>query len=258
MPELEERLLALGDSIAWPELPPHLWGDVARSATEGRRRGWPARWALAAALAVLLIVATLLAYTPTREAIAGWLNLHTIIHRVENLPATSPRPSGPVGARLDLGTQTTLNGARQQVNWTVVVPSSLGAPDEVYVKLPPSGPSGGEVSLVYTKRTDIRPAGTTGVSVLVSEARGAVSEPFFFKVLGPDATIEQITVDGHPAYWISGAPHQFAFTDDQGNPYFETMRLATNTLVFDDGGTLVRIEGDMTQAQAIGMARSMT
>jgi hypothetical protein len=260
MPDLEDQLASLAEFIEWPamgELRLPIHGEAAGVARRRGRAFWQTRWVLAAAAAIV-IVATLLAYTPTREAIAAWVNLHVTIHRTENLPTPSPLPSGPVGKRLSLGTQTTLDGAQRQVGWNVVVPSSLGAPDEVYVKLPPSGPSGGQVTLVYVSRTDIRPTGITGVSVLVTEARGRVAEQYFSKVLGPDATVEQVTVGGHAGYWISGRPHDFAFTDEQGNPYFETLRLATNTLVFDDGGTLVRIEGDMTKAQALEIARSLT
>ena len=86
MPELEEQLAALGTAIEWPETPPHLWGPRASRTVGGARRPirieWQSRWALAAA-AVLLIVATLLAYTPTRNAIADWVNVHTVFHRTE-------------------------------------------------------------------------------------------------------------------------------------------------------------------------------
>jgi hypothetical protein len=260
MPDLETQLTSLAEFIEWPavgdlRLPIH--GEAAGIARRGGRGLRQSRWALAAA-AVILIVATLVAYTPTREAVAAWLNLHVTIHRTQNLPTPSPLPSGPAGERLGLGTQTTLDGAQRQVGWNVVVPFSLGAPDEVYVKLPPSGPSGGEVTLVYVSRTDIRPTGITGVSVLVTEARGQVNEQYFGKVLGPDVNIEKVSVNGHAGWWISGKPHDFAFTDAQGNFYSDTLRLATNTLIFDDGGTLVRIEGDMTEAQALEIARSLT
>jgi len=266
MPELEDQLSALATAIAWPPSPPDLWGGVSRRLTEGQERGqgqgrraprWQTRWALAAA-AVLLIVATLLAYTPARDAIAGWLNLHTTIHRTENPPTPSPLPSGPLGARLELGTQTSLDGAQRQVGWSIVVPSSLGAPDEVYVKLPPSGPSGGMVTLVYTARPGIRTTGLTGVAVLVTEARGRINEQYFQKTLGGDVNIESVSVGGHSGFWISGQPHTFAFSDAEGNPYFDTLRLATDTLIFDNGGTLVRIEGQMSKEQAIQIARSMT
>ncbi len=45
-------------------------------------------------------------------------------------------------------------------------------------------------------------------------------------------------------------------TDAAGNPYTATLRLATNTLIFDNNGTIVRIEGDMTKAQALQIAAS--
>jgi hypothetical protein len=35
------------------------------------------------------------------------------------------------------------------------------------------------------------------------------------------------------------------------------MRLATNTLILDVGGTIVRIEGNMTKAQALEIAASL-
>jgi hypothetical protein len=255
MPELEDQLIALGEAIEWPVMRPiHLPvpGEVVREA-----RGWGrSRWALAAA-AILLIVASLLVYTPTREAIAGWLNLHTTFIRTEHPPTPTPNPSGPLGDRLNLGTPTTLAAAQQQVTWKIAVPASLGAPDAVYLKLPPSGPSGGEVTLVYAARQNIPVSGQTGVSVLVTEARGAVNEQFFQKVLGTGVKIEPVSVDGHSGFWISGQPHDIVFTDADGNPYFETLRLASNTLIFDDGGTVVRIEGDMTRQQAIDIGRSL-
>jgi len=75
--------------------------------------------------------------------------------------------------------------------------------------------------------------------------------------VGSEATVEQVTVGGHPAYWISGHPHDFAFVDANGNVYGESLRLATNTLIFDHNGTIVRIEGDMTRAQALQIANSI-
>jgi hypothetical protein len=259
MPELEEGLTALASAIEWPPTPTlrvsvlPIYGGVARTA---RRRGYP-RWALAAA-AALLIVATLLAYTPSRNAIAGWLNLHANIQRVQHPPTPSPLPPGQLGSNLDLGTAMTLAGAQAQVEWKVAVPPSLGSPDAVYVKLPPTGPTQGEVTLVYAERPGINVSGKTGVAVLVTEARGTVEEIFFRKTLGPDTTIEQVTIKGHAGYWISGHPHDFAFADANGGFYAESLRLATNTLIFDNHGTIVRIEGDMTKTQALQIAGSLS
>jgi hypothetical protein len=208
-------------------------------------------------VAVLIALAALVAYPPSRDAIANWLNVHTSIQRVPHLATPSPQPPGPLGERLGLGGRTTLAGARKQVAWPIVLPSSLGQPDEVYLQLPPDGPSQGEVTLVYSSRPDIPVSGETGVAVLVTEARGAVDTNFFGKMLGPGTTLEVVAVAGHQGYWIAGAPNVFFFTDSNGDVRNETMRLATNTLILDEGGTVVRIEGNLTQAQALQVAASL-
>src|SRR5215472_19328065 len=137
MTDLETRLADLGEQLDWPPTP---------ALTSVRRRQFPTRWALAAA-AVLVIAATLLAYTPTRTAIAGWLNLHTNLKHTTQLPTPSPLPSGTLGSNLGLGVPTTVAAAQETVGWQVQVPGSLGPPDAVYLLMPPQGPMQGEVTL---------------------------------------------------------------------------------------------------------------
>ena len=246
MPDLEQDLTDLAAAIAWPPAPRF------RILPPAQRRPALPRWAFAVA-AALVIAAGALIYMPTRDAIAGFLNLHTTVNRVPALHSPSPRP----GQSLGLGTPTTLAQAQSRLTWQIMVPPALGQPDVVYLARPPEGPSGGEVTLVYTNRAGIKPSGQTGVSLLVTEARGTVDEQFFGKTVGPGTTIESVDVNGHRGWWISGQPHVFVFTDANGNPYFDTLRLATNTLIVDDGGTIVRIEGDMTKAQALQIASSL-
>lgn len=254
--ELEQQLAGLQPDLEWPRTPDLAARVRARIASPGvvRRPWFQSRWALAAVIAVALLAA-LIAYTPSREAIASWLNLHTIITRVNQLPTPSPRPSGSIGERLSLGVQTTLDDAQRQVTWKIPVPASLGSPDEVYFQ---SGPPQGEVSLVYKSRAGLKPSGQTGVAVLITEVNGKVDANYFGKMLGPDTTLEEVTVNGHKGYWISGSPHAFFFTDANGNFRDETLRLATNTLIFDDNGTIIRIEGDLTKAQALEIAASLS
>ena len=255
MADLEEQLAAMAGSIEWPPTP-RLSLAVAPKTRPARRAWAQPRWALAA-VAVLAIVATLLAYTPTRTAIADWVNLHTNLRHTTALPTPSPLPSGTLGSNLGLGKRTTLEAAQSAVGWQVLVPAQLGPPDAVYLLMPPGGPSQGEVTLVYGPRPGITTASETGVGVLVTEARGSVNEQFFEKTAGPDTTVETVSVDGHDGWWISGKPHMFVFVDSNNEPRFETLRLATNTLVIDDAGTIVRIEGHMTREQALQIAGTL-
>ena len=258
MPELEQQLSALAAQIDWPATP-NLAPAVRSRITAPvvlRAPWYQSRWALAAA-AVIIALAALVAYQPSREAIASWVNVHLFVQRVHVVPTPSPLPPGPLGERLGLGNQTTLAEAQKQVSWHVMVPSKLGEPDEVYLQLPPDGAVKGEVTLVYATRPGIPVAGETGVSVLVTEATGAIDSNFFGKMLGPGTTFEEVTVAGHRGYWIAGSPHQFFFIDSQGKARYETLRLATNTLLLDWGGTVVRIEGKLTKAQALEIAASL-
>jgi len=254
--QLVERLALLRDEIDWPATPAFAARVGARIASPAivRRPWFQSRWALAAAVLVLALAA-LIAYSPSREAIASWLNLHTIFTRVNQLPSPSPQPSGPLGTRLGLGAPTTLISAENHVRWKVLVPASLGQPDEVYFD---DGAPQGEVTLVYKSRPGLNPSGQTGVAVLITEVNGKVEANFFGKMLGPDTTLEEVSVNGNKGYWISGKPHIFYFTDAAGTFRNEAFRLATNTLLFNDNGTIIRIEGDLTKAQALAIATSLS
>lgn len=254
--ELERGLDLLREGIDWPATPALAGRVTARIAAPVAvpRQWFQTRWALAAAV-VLLAIAALIAYTPSRDAIASWINLHTSITRVNQLPTPSPQPSGPLGKRLGLGEPTTLAAAQGKVGWKILVPATLGQPDEVYFQI--DAPSG-EVNLVYKSRPGLKTSGPTGVAVLITEVSGKVDTNYFGKMLGPETTIEDVSVNGHSGWWLAGAPHEVFFADANGNFRSETLRLATNTLLLDDNGILVRIEGDLTKAQALEMAASLS
>ena len=256
--QVERQLASIGEAIDWPPTPALAGRVRAGIATRPTVRPWfQSRLALAAAVA-LIALAALFAYQPSRDAIASWINLHTTFTHQTVVPTPSPQPSGPLGQRLGLGHPTTLAQAQSQVAWHIVVPASLGQPDEVYLQLPPEGPPQGEVTLVYKARPGFNTSGQTGVAVLITEATGQPNAQFFGKIIGNGTTMEQVTVNGHQGYWISGRPHDFFFIDADGNARDETLRLATNTLLIDDNGTVIRIEGDMTKSQAFGIANSLT
>jgi hypothetical protein len=176
-----------------------------------------------------------------------------IERREPNAPTTPPRRQD-LGADLGLGRAVTLAQARSSAGFRVVVPEldTLGAPDVVYFQ--DGSPEGGRVSLVYGPRPGIARAATTGAGVLVTEFRAQAS-PLIQKSAGSATNVRPLTVDGRRAYFIEGS-HGFAFLDEGDNATFEDQRLAGNTLLVERAGLLLRVEGDLSGAAAVCIARS--
>ena len=62
---------------------------------------------------------------------------------------------------------------------------------------------------------------------------------------------------GRPALWIEKAPHEFVFVTPSGQVMSAPLRLDKNTLLWQHDGLLLRLEGDVTLAQALRVAASL-
>jgi hypothetical protein len=222
MPELDAALRELGRQIEFPPTP-----DLASQLRERLER--PRRWRrpLAVALAVLVVaVGAVLAVPPARTAILDWLGLRGVsIVRVDELPPTSP-----VG-RLDLGRRVTLEEAPP---WTLVPDDQ---PDSVWV-------DDGTVNLLWGTPDDVR--------LLLTEFRG---EAFIEKLIEPNVEVEPVSVNGLPGAWLE-QPHVVMFKDPSGRLRDNEGRLAGKTLIWQDGDLTLRLEGDLSKAEALRIARS--
>lgn len=240
MSELELELREL--RIEWPETP-----DLVAAVEQRLAAPPPARprrsplarpaWQLAVA-ATALIIAVVMAIPPARAAVLDWLGFSSVrITREEPLPT--------LGNELVLGDPVTLERAREA--FPVLVPEELGDPDAVY--LYDHVLFGPRIDLVY---------GSGAPEVLITQFR-AVTEPVIEKAIGTGAEVERLTVNGDPAFFISGAPHGFAYVNpDTGDANFEEQRLAGNTLLVErSDGVLVRLEADFSRERAIEIAESL-
>ena len=93
----------------------------------------------------------------------------------------------------------------------------------------------------------------TGVTV--DELDGTLGDDRIVKVLGAGTGIERVDVDGRPGLWIDGAPHELLIEDPGGATVLH--RFAGNTLLWQDGGTIRRVEGAATLDAALAVARSL-
>jgi hypothetical protein len=247
MSELELELREL--RIEWPETPDIASSVQGRLAAPPRRRSWLAArpaWQLAIA-SVAVVIAVVMAIPPARAAVLDWLGFSSV-----RITREEPQPFAPQS--LALGDRATLEQARR--DFPVLVPEEFGEPDAVYVYDHPA--MGPRVDLVYRERPGLPTSSTTGAGLLITEFR-AVASPYIEKSAGEGAKVERLEVGGDPAFFISGAPHGFAYTvPDTENTNFEQQRLAGNTLLVDrSDGILLRIEGDISRDRAVEIAESM-
>lgn len=94
-----------------------------------------------------------------------------------------------------------------------------------------------------------------GRTVLVSVIDGALASDALVKTLGPDTQIVEVDVDGAPGLWISGEPHELAYRPPDGIIEFE--RIAGNTLVWQDGQRIDRVEGFDSLDDALAFALTL-
>jgi hypothetical protein len=161
----------------------------------------------------------------------------------------------PVAA-LHLGQPTSLQQAARLVGFPMRIPTVDGYqhPDAVYVGTPPPG---GMASMIYLP-TASRPAvAARGVAALLSEFRGRLEAGLFQKLVGNGTNVEAVRVGAVGGYWLSGEPHEFFYVAPDGTVDTETIRLATNTLLWSAAGITYRLESALSRDTAITLAVSM-
>jgi hypothetical protein len=221
----------------------------------------------AGALAAALIAAVLILPGP-RHAVARWLGFDSV--RIEpgvtvpttiapatsesatagSTTVTSTTVANPV---LGLGSAVSIQSAMSQTGLPDPMPTLLGDPQSIHVEHPPAS---GQIILVYAPSDLVPQSNVTGVGALVSVFPARIDEGFFRKTLGNTATVRPADVDGAVGYWIEGSPHQLMF--ESGNDVLEdTLRLATNTLIWQRGANVYRLEADIDLETAVRIAKTV-
>lgn len=231
MAELERDLREVGRLLAFPP-EPDLVPDVRARLGEAAPRGFgfARRRALVLALAVLVVaVGAAFAVPSARTAILRFFHIGgETIERVETLP-NAPHRSPIAG----LAGPMSVEDATKRAGFNPILPPKHGA---IYA----------EDGILATY---IRPR------VVLTEARGELG--MAKKFASPQTRLEPVMVNDHSGMWISGAPHVVMYFDSQGRGIAKNVRIAGNTLVWAYGSVTLRIEGPLTQAQALSLASSI-
>jgi hypothetical protein len=221
---LERELRSL--SIEWPETP------ALRPELEPRRR--VPRPLVVALAAAVLAIAVALAVPPARSAILRFFHIGGVtVERVETLPEATAR-----SLEAGLGPERSLDEAARVAGFTPVLPPGV------------------DLRRAYARPGVI--AIPLGGGRLLTELSGGVNGFMLSKKFVAGATrIEPVQVNGHDGLWLEGGPHVLVYLDENGRPIARTLRLAGNTLVWQVGARTFRLEGPLTQEQALALAGSI-
>lgn len=230
MSELELRLNALRDEIAWPETPPLAPTFDRRPARVSRVRP------LALGFAILLaVLAGVLALSPgARSAFLEIFQLKgASVELVETLPQVDVQP-------IDFGEPVSREEAERRVGFELL---DLGEPDAIFVR------GSRMASLVYGPVVKPR--------LVLSQLRGSVWDGFVKKIGSGGTRIDGVRVAGERGLFITGDEHFVMFRDANGAITDEQTYLAGTVLLWNRGDLLLRLEGDLKKAEALELAESV-
>jgi len=234
----------------WSPVNGHRSESARLSRTRARlgssRRSGP-RWVLAAVMVVAVVGASVV--PAAREAVADLLGVGGI-----RITRDDGGGSRGIGGRLDLGRPVGLEEAARLSPGPLPRPEGLSAPTAVFAGQPPGG-----VTLVWAPDDRLPEVLDHDVGLIVTAFPGRMGSPeVAIEKRGRDGgTTQPLTVDGAPAYWLSGAPHEIAYVDDEGRPREDTVRLSGNALVWERDGVTYRLESALSRSEAVQLAESL-
>ena len=182
----------------------------------------------------MAVVAGVLAFSPgARSAFLEIFHIRgATVERVDTLPDVRAQ-------RLDYGERVSRDEAERRVGFELL---DLGSePDAIFVR------PDGLASVVYGDPAKPR--------LVLSQARGAIFDGFIKKTADRGTIIDEVTVDGEPGLFVDGPQHFVMFLDENGLISDERTYLAGTVLLWNRGDLLLRLEGDLTEDEALEPGR---
>jgi len=234
--DLETALRTLGTHLDVPETPDLSGMSDAVLARLDEKPSPRWRRVVVAAVAAVVALATAMVVSPAvRAAVYDLLRIGDVeIHENEPAPV-SPAPPVEFGEHA-----VTLAEARRELDFPLRLPKDLGLPATVLLI-----DGARVVSMAFT---------TAHGPVRVDEFDGGL-DPIFTKFTRAD-DVHHVTVAGTPAVWVD-RPHPVLYNDRDGVLHEESARIAGSTLIFEKDGVTYRVEGELTERQAIEIAESL-
>jgi hypothetical protein len=252
--ELERELRELGALIDYPPTP-DVAGATRRVLDEENdrprrfRMAFPTlRWAAVAAAFVLIVAVPTLS-PGLRATVGDWFAAEYFQSAGEpavdagsaerqseaSAPSAGVSKSGESLAPRFSGERISLREARARMDGALLLPRTLGKPDEVYA----SGTSRKE-SVVLVYRDGLPPLGDTGISLVLTEVPGDIGPAYLRGKTTVSSELERVSVNGDPGYWSA-----------TGN------RLPGHVLLWEQGNVALRLEANVQKERAVHIAESV-
>lgn len=205
------------------------------------------------AIAVVLIAAAVAIAVPgSRRALAQWFGFAGIEIHHTHLHATPP-PASQRPIDLHAGAKVSLAEARAAMAGRLKLPEGLPAPAETYLS---RDGAAAVATLAYRAAPHLRPTADTGYALILTEITHA-GRPLFEKMLSPGARAVAVRVSGHRGVFIHGPQQIITFGNGQPEMHEVAARASANTIIWTDGTTTYRLEGDFRQHAAVTLASSV-
>jgi hypothetical protein len=233
MTELERALVALGRELDFPPEPDLVAAVRARLERRPRRRR-----ALAFAVALVVFAFGIAMAVPqARSAILDFFRIGSVsVQRVETLPAARERPLAA-----GLGPALTRRAAELRAHLPIRLPDLDGHQPTRYYAQP------GMIATLLQY---------DGRSVLLAEMRD--DQVSVGKKFTSQATRVEGVQLGRYGLWIEGGQHVLIWQFGPGEAKLIQTRLAGNVLIWLDGTTTYRLEGDLLKSQTLELAHEIT
>jgi hypothetical protein len=236
---LQELIKQLARQHQYPPTP-----DVAGQVMQrmGQQRGRFARlpmsaWIATALVALLMVV---VAVPPVRAAVVEAIRVGAV--RLLSGESGQGQVATPIPLLRGLAGETSLETARESVDFEIPTPADWPDPDYVFVQELEDVPA---VILVWVDEDD------PGEINLSLHLIGASQIPLIDKL--NLQYLEETQVNGEPAVWIEG-PHIYQQTS--GGTTFERL-VEGNVLLWTVGDITYRLETTFSQAEALAIAESL-
>ncbi len=237
-----EHLTTIAADFPYPQTPPiaqrlQKKHSSAKPAPDyGQRR----HWATAVAI-VLVLLLSLLAIPPVRAAIIEFIQIGAI--KIFDVPSAQPTLTEPLQKLSlgDIGTEITLAEAQDIMPLLMpTIPNYAAAPDAIYRQT--LNEREAVITLVWYGN-DARP----------QIALTQIGIPSFGIKWASGEQVTATAVNDLPAVWIEG-PHLFSFAEFA---FSDFVTIDSQVLLWTAGDNTLRLEGDLTLAEAVDIAESL-